>query len=344
MSPLRLQFAVSHEEASEAQSLVLRHQVGGGSKLAALLLLTATLIALLAAFYFQLPRGQRSLWFGILVVIWIGALVWTRAKKKPTPQTNTVEITPQSLRLITSGADLDQSWSAFSQLLESQTLFVLVDRTKTVLITLPKRAFPDQSSQNWFRSLLDTALAQSPKRSSQIPVRATDPDALTLHFRYTYREYLGYTLATWFTRLVMLGVLGVIGYVIVQAYLRPVPNAVYSTGAVLLMMSPFFLLIFCMPPLIFSIKDWLAVRKQVTEQTVILSNDGLTMTEPTGDTHLHWSNLRFYKETRRLFILWSAPRAPALMLPKRAISSESDVQKLRALLDKHLQKSSWLLA
>jgi hypothetical protein len=297
-----------------------------------------------AAVYFKVPPGQRAIWFGIFIAVWFVLFVAMRGDRKPAPQPATADITAQGLRLTTAGTELDHAWSAFSQLVESQNLFVLVDRTKTVLIALPKRAFPNPSSQDWFRSIVDTALAQTPQTPSQLPPFAPDPDEITLQFRYTYRDYLNYTLATWLTRAVMLGVLGVITCVIINAYLRPVPNAVHSTGAVLLMMSPFFLLLFCMPSLIFSIRTWFAVRGQLTEQSVTLGEEGVTMTEPTGDTHVDWPNLRFYKETRRLFILWNSPRAAALMFPKRAILSPADLGKLRALLDKHLRKSTWLLA
>jgi hypothetical protein len=344
MPPLRLQFEITPQEASQAQSLALRQQLGGGSALATWLILLSVLGAGLAALYFMIEPGQRALWIGIFVAIWIAVFALTQLKKKPPPETNTVEITPQRLRLLVAGTELDHSWSAFSQLLESDTLFVLVDRSKTVLFTLPKRAFPDQPSQDWFRSLVDAALAHSPE--PQVPpqdLRTDSRPGLTLRFRYTYLDYLDYTLAGWFTRGVMLGAVAMIIYVVIHARRNPVPNPVHSNTTVFLMMSPFFLLLICMYPAVTSLKYWFAARKQLTDQAVTFDDDGLTMTEPTGDTRLAWGNLRFYKETRRLFILWSSPRVPSLMLPKRALNSEADLHELRALLGKHLVRSTWLI-
>jgi hypothetical protein len=342
MPPLRLHFAVTHDEASQAQSLVLRQQLGGGSKWRTWLVLLVTFFGLLAALFFKIPADQRNLWIGLFVALWIATSLWIFIKKKPTPEPADVEITDQAFRLTTGGATLDYAWSAFSQLIESETLFVLLDRSKTVAITIPKRAFPDHPSQDWFRSLVHTALAstQTPTPTPPSPQSSGD---LILHFRYTYLDYLDYTLAGWFARAAMLGVAALMAYAVVEATRRPVHNAVHSTTTVLLFMSPFFLLMICMPPFVFSVKYWLQVRRQITPQTVRLGDHGLVITEPAGDTHLQWSTLRHYKEARRTFILWNSHRSPALMLPKRALATSAQLNQLRALLDKHLARSTWLL-
>jgi hypothetical protein len=151
--PLRVEYACTRAETSEAESLQLRQRLGGGSRGRMWIVLIAILSGLAAVFYFQIAASERMTWIIVFLVVWPITFACMRLKPKAATQSLAVEITIRGVRVLKSNQDMMIYWLDFSKLLESDRLFVLMGRKDGFTLTLPKRVFPDTPAQEFFRTV-----------------------------------------------------------------------------------------------------------------------------------------------------------------------------------------------
>lgn len=345
--PLRLEYTCTPAELEEAQNLVIRQRVGGGSGWLAMVVLLLALAAVLLALYLAVEPKYRPYVFGLLLVTWVIATLRQRHKRRKPRSPMSVELTDHDIRITSSSGRAILPWSAVSEFVESDSLFVLTDRTSTVLFAFPKRAFPDQRSCEWFRAAATSAPAVSPEQPDHgEPVPGPRPKAgtVTLDFRLRYRDYLDRSLASWFTR----GLMVLFGAMIVGAFLaamrKPVPNPGFSGWQVFLFFTvPFLALMETMVVFVAATHDWLAHRRHLVTQTVTLSELGLSYRSVGGDTTTVWETPTCYKETPWSFIVWWPGTRAWLQLPKRAFPSVNEIGRCREILAMHAKQSTWYL-
>ena len=344
---LRLEYSCSSAEMDQARSLSLRKQLGGGSKWRTNIILLAALVVMLFGAWFrfrEISEGYRALMLGAIVGCSVLFVVWKRKFRKTVPTTTQLEISETDFMILAADSKVVLPWSAFSECLESTDLFVLLDRPKRMLIVVPKRAFPSESWQTWFREQATHKPNLIMSAPSEVPVpapsKAADRVTLTVHPRFL--DYLDCTVASWRTRGICL-VLGsfLIGISLYSAA-NPPPDAVNSaTKVFVFFVIPFFLVVVTMIVMMLSIHSWRISAKYAGAQEIALSEQSMTFSGPDGSGVLPWTRFENYKETPWNFIVWRGSHW--MMLPKRAFSSWDELNRCRDILDHHLQHSRWFV-
>jgi hypothetical protein len=227
-----LEFACTDAEKKQARSLRLRQQVSGGSKVLTTVILLLLLAGMLLGFYFRVQREVApanrlyvyAAVFGVSLLAW----VWIRRSRASTPAEMKLEVSDDGLSVLSSGAAVRMPWSAFGRLLESPDLFVLVDRPKTALLVIPKRAFSSESWQEWFRTLAANrlSLADWPRAGAPATRSSTAGHSVDLRLQLQFRDHLDRTLASWLTRGFLAGVTALIIGTSLYAAANPPPNAI----------------------------------------------------------------------------------------------------------------------
>jgi hypothetical protein len=345
---LRLEYACTNDEMNEAQALGIRKQIGGGSKWLTRLVLFAVLGLLLVAFYVSglrdVPATYRPYVFGAFLLFVTGFVLWKNKTKPRSTETTRLEVTESELAIMSPNIKASTPWSAFSELIESPALFVLIDRTKTSLLVVPKRAFPSESWQTWFRNLAGNRpapVSQSITPVTGQPSRAA-ADGVTLRFQLGFRDYLDRALASWFTWGIIFILAGLILGLTINEGAHPPPHAVYSAAQVYFMfMLPFSVIMALMVIGIFTVHPWLSHSKHLIPQEMTLSPESITFVSADGTSTLPWTIYAQYKETRRSFVIWKSWRSIWMVLPKRALASDAELERCRALVSQHLRKSRW---
>jgi len=329
--------------------LALRKHIGGGSRWRTHLVLFGILSVLLLTLYYQLrqdvPVAYRPYVFVLVACFTLAFVFWKQYRNRTRRYAVTrIEVTTTDFAILGADSKVTMPWSAFSDCLESPHLFVLVNRHKGMLFVLPKRAFPSESWQNWFRERANNRPPPALPSPMDAPVAAfsRNADQIALNFRLAYRDYLDLTLASWFTWGIVIFVEALFLGTFLNAARHPDPNAVYSETRIFLMfVLPFLLIIAVMAILIGSIQNWRAHAKYLVPQAVAISEDSIRLASRDGTGFVPWTTYKCYKETPWSFILWKGYRLPWLILPKRAFASPDGVRLCRALLSRHLRSSRW---
>jgi hypothetical protein len=344
---LRLEYACTNAEMQQAQSLNLRKQLGGGSKWRTRLVLMVLLVGMLLGGWFrfrEIPEGYRAL---LLATVVGGSVLFVFCKRKfrkSVPRTTQLEISEEHFTILGPDSKVTMPWSAFSACLESPDLFVLLDRPKTMLFVVPKRAFPSEHWQTWFREqAFNGASLTTPARSElPVPAPSTFAEQVTLTVHLGFRDYLARTLASWQTWGICLAVAGLLLGASLYAAAEPPPDAVRSATEVFLMFAlPFFLVSVTMVILISSVHAWRSHARYTGPQEITLSEESVAFAGTDGSGTVPWTRFEHYKETPWSFILWRG--SLWMMLPKRAFTSCDDLTRCRYLLERHLQQSRWFL-
>jgi hypothetical protein len=343
---LALDYCCTDAEMNEAQSLNLHRQVGGGGpKWLSRVGFYAFAAVAAVLFYFRIKRDMaphdRPWFIAIVLVVFIGVLVMKRFTRRKSSQTTRLEISECELVFTSDGGHTTVPWSAFSQCLESPTLFVLLDRSKQLLYTVPKRAFPDEAAQSWFRSLANQPGPVAPALVSETSFTgklvAADGIALTLQLKY--RDYLNRLCTSWRLKGIMLAILlfAVAGCLLAS----PPPDAVNSRGKtlmiMLMIMLPMFLLVF----FVISLVSWRSDKTYVTPQHLALTNEGVEFASRDGSGLSPWKAYKYYLENRWSFFIWNPSGSVWLMFPKREFASRLDLDQCRELLQRNLRPSRW---
>lgn len=340
---LQLEYICTEAEMREAQTLALRKQLGGGSKWRTRLVLFLILVGVLLGLYFQMRQFPDR--YGVYVVggAFVFACVfvfWKNQRRKRPSIANKVEVSEREVIFKAGEVGATTLWSGFSDCLESPNLFVLIDRPKTSLMVLPKRAFPSESWQTWFRNLASNRPKYEQSSETNSPPPASSANRITLKFRLGLRDYVDRALSSYFTWGMVLGFAGLISGVAIYAGAHPPPHPVYSTAQVyFFFMLPMTFVMALMIIAIASVRPWFEHKKLLIPQEVVLSADSITSAAADGTGTIPWSTYRCYKETRWSFIIWKGQLW--MLLPKRAFSSLEEMTRCRALLEANLRESRW---
>ena len=342
---LRLEYACTWAEIDQARSLQLRKQLGNGSKWRTNSVMVVALVGIVLGGWFrfrEVPEGKRAL---MLAAIVGGSVLFTafrRKLRKAGGDLTQVEISEAGVTILNGDSRVVMPWSTFGECLESAELFVLADRPKHMLIVVPKRAFPSENWQDWFREVAANApnLPASPA-PGEAATLSPAADRVTISFHPQYLDSLACTLASWRTRGVCLALAAFMLVCFCFAMSAPRPNAVNSPATVLAMMIPVYATGCLMIVVMFSVLSWRFNRSYAGSREIALSNQGIAYSGLDGIATLTWASLAHYKETSWVFVVWRGSRW--VMLPKRSFTSLNDVLQCRDLLDRHLQRSRWFV-
>jgi YcxB-like protein len=345
---LTLEYACTEAERREAEELNLHRQLGRGSKWRTFLILFVMLGGMLLALYFKIARdvspARRPYVFAALLVLCFVIVLWRRRARGDRPVPIRLEISENEVAIHSSESKVTVPWSAFGQVLESPNLFVLLDRPKGILWILPKRAFPDQTSQSWFRNLSGNRCGQVVAPATEAPraAPAASADRITLQFQLRFRDYLDRTIASRRTWGMILACVAILLGAFFYAAAHPPPRPVYSATQVFFMaVPPFVLVMATMVVMLTSIYHWRAHTQYLVPQELVLSNEGIAFASRHESGILAWTIYPRFKETRWSFILWEPRGSAWLLLPKRSFASIDDLRRCEALLTTHLHRSPW---
>ena len=186
---LRLEYTrYARRTGRGAKLLSLRKQLGGGSKWRTYAVLFLILGGVLLAFYFKIrqevPDRYRPYLYGGTFLLFLFFFFKNRVAWKSSSGT-TIEVSESGLNIIAATAKTTIPWPAFSDCLESPKVFALLDKPKGFLIVIPKRAFPGEEWQNWFRTLAQhrPAPEELPQAETPDATRSISGDQITLKFK-----------------------------------------------------------------------------------------------------------------------------------------------------------------
>jgi hypothetical protein len=343
---LELEYSCTEAETEEAKSLDLNRQYGGGPKWRSGLVsyawgaLGVGLVCL--RIKTEIAPAHRPWFIAGVIIVSIGVLVVQRfMRAKSTESIIRLEISERELVFVNDRSRTATSWSAFSQCLESPAVFALLDRAKQYLYVVPKRAFPDVASQNWFRALASQpqAVAESSASDASIPARLATTKGVALTVRLKYRDYVSRTLISWRTK--GLG-LAILLFIVLACLFAPEPpNAVNSRGKTLMIMLGMMTPMLAVVLFVISFIAWRSAKHYLGPQHMAMTGDGIEFASRDGGGFLAWTTYKYYLENRWSFFLWNSHPAVWLMVPKRDFSSLSDLRQCRELLQSNLRPSNW---
>jgi hypothetical protein len=154
-------------------------------------------------------------------------------------------------------------------------VFVLVDRTKSVLFPIPKRAFPDAASQDWFRTQA-TQFQNSPAVASQetfVPGRFATSNGIALTIKLGYWDYFNRSITSWRMRGMFLAIIAFMVGVVV--FTPAPPHAVNSPEKTLLIMLPIFTVMMGFVIAVLSFISWRAEKKCLDPQHIVINEEGV---------------------------------------------------------------------
>jgi hypothetical protein len=349
---LRLEYTCTNEEMKQAQSLNLQKQVGGGSKSRTLVIQFLVLIGMLATVSWRVMHevapAYRPLF--LLAVIGVTAFVYILRKRQRANAarlSSTLEVTETEITIHGPNSNVTMPWTAFGDCLESPELFVLVDRPKRLLLTIPKRAFPSEQWLSWFREQSENRwrLAEQPALQPQAIAVSRTGDCVKIRVWLAFRDYVDRTIASTYTWAFLLFMTGIFAGTGVAAAANPPPDAVFSAAQVFFMfMLPSLLLMIPIVIFVGSVHSWLTNRKYSVPQDVVLSNESIVFSGAAATGTLPWTVYRRYKETPWSFILWNPSTSAWTIFPKRMFTSLDDLDRCRVLLARNLRVSRWFFA
>jgi hypothetical protein len=345
---LQLEYACTLAEMREAESLSLRQQLGGGSKRKTLVVLFVILGALLVLGYFMLkmevPQAYRPHAVAGFIVLCFVFFVWKRRSQKQPSHLARIEISEEGISSGESNPRIFLAWPGLTQFFESPTIFAMVDQTKLALIVIPKRAFPDETSINWFRSLGNHRHQAAVPSLPNIPPSAelASSGDVRLKFKLGYSDYLSRSAASWQTRLAWFAVLALVVGLSIRESFHPSPTAVYSPAIVLFVIAlPILVILLPIITCLITFYSWITEKSYLLPQHLVLADSGLEFRTGHEIVILPWTTYARFKESRWNFFIWKPRSSLWLMLPKRAFAGPADIDRCRSLLSQKLRRSTW---
>lgn len=345
---LHLKYTCTPEERSEAQNTLIAQQMGGGSSIRAKVILFLILGSAVFMLCWQIsntvPRQyQVYVWIGVVLVY----IIISKRSKSPVSSVDDplleVQISESHLAVIDNTGQSVSPWSAFSEFVETEKLFLLLDRARTIVFMLPKRAFPDESALSWFREHINQWRLQTvPVESMEENAECKHGEGVQVKYTWKFRDSWFRTMASCFTWVMLCLIIGaqILAWVFVAR--EPSPKAVYSsTETFWMFMVPMWL--FMIPFILFlsTFYNWIALRKYLSAREVTISEDGLICSDADGRGETSWSDDLRYKETRWCFLLWKPGNLFWLLIPKRAFLTASDLITCREMLARKVKYSRW---
>jgi hypothetical protein len=346
-TPLHLEFVCTPAEREEAESLLLRKQLGGGSRWLTWLVLAGMMIFMLVAVYFQFrmfaPQYRPWAYAGMAVLV-PAIMIWRRRVERR--RDNLLlrwEISPTELVLTSDLGRATFIWSGFSECLESPKLFLLADRGRVAVYIFPKRAFPDAAAQDWFRSHAQTIGPTLLSAEAVAPPSPTPADGVALDFQIGFRDFLVRNWTSWRLKGAFLLIFLFMAIMAGWQMRHPVPNAVNSPLKVFAIAIPTFAFMMVVVWFAVSAYWWWTQRKYFTRQQLVLSDRGIDFVNATERGTLQWNTYECYLENHWCFMIWHRRNQAWQMLPKRVFATETDLVRCRALIQQHLQHSRWFM-
>jgi hypothetical protein len=343
---LQLEYSCTKAEMEEAQSLQLQQQCGGGPKWRSRLILYSSLALGVALIYIrfktEVPPADRLWVIALAVVVFITVLLVQRFTRTKSAEVIRLEISESELVFNNGSNRTATSWSAFSKSFESPTVFALLDRPGKLLFVVPKRAFPDEASQGWFRTLTSqpqAAVAASSRTGASVPANFATTKGVALTLQLKYRDYVIRMVTSWRTKGIAVGLLLFITGTCLFSPDRP--NAVNSRGKTLLIMLAMTIPMLAVVLFVISFASWRSEKKYLALQQVALSAEGIEFASPDGSGFLAWATYKYYLENRWSFFVWNPRGSLWFMFPKRQFGSLSDLRQCRELLQTNLQPARW---
>jgi hypothetical protein len=344
---LQLEYVCSVAEIDEAKLLCVRKHIGGGSKWKTRFYQIVILIGLLAGAWFRFEEFSPTARLMLLVALVAGSVLFVRLRKK-FRKVNTVatrlEISDSDITVLNGDSKVAFPWSAFTDPIESPNLFVLVDRPKQMMIIVPKRVFPDETLQTWFRETARNPSDNPVPAPSQPSAQSTSAtsDRMILSFDLNLLDHVACTLASWRTWGFCIAIVAFQFGLFLASSLNPPQDAELGktlTEVFFCYQLPGYLAFVVIFIVLFSLVRWWSSVKYSAHQELILSQESLTFSNADSSGQLPWSHFAYFKETPWSFILW---RGPAWMqIPKRGFGSLNDINRCRDLLDFRLKQSRW---
>lgn len=328
----------------EAQRLNIQRQCGGGPKWRSLLVYSAIIVVtiglLVVRFVTEVAPRQRVWFIATCIVIFFVILFFKRKTRQKRDEPARIEISDQELILSGRNGRTVMPWSGFSQCLESPALFVLLDKPRRLLFAIPKRAFPDEKSQDWFRTLvkqLENPIA-SPAGESFMPGRIAGK-GVALTVQLGFRDYLARMLTSWRIRGIVLGLMVLFaGFCLFNP--QPV-NPEIPRGRMLLIMLVSAVPIFAVAFFLALLVTWRSEKKSLQPKHLVVGSEGIQFAGRDGSGLLAWTTYKYYLENRWAFFVWNPQGSLWLMLPKRLFASPMEVEECRDLLHTNLTASRW---
>ncbi len=346
--PLQLEYICTDAEMREAQSLNLRRQLGKGSRARTLLTLFGFLSVLLVALYFRIrtevaPKYQPY-FLAAVAVIFVFFFFKQRRSRKNSDKPTRVEVSHREVVFENNGARASVLWSGFSQCLESHNLFVLLDQPKGLMLIFPKRVFPDEAAQNWFR-LQANQRPNAAASTADMPTPSCPPlpgDGIALNFQLGFRDYLNRTMVSWRTKGILLLVFVVITVACLYEAAHPPPDAVNSPAKVyFVFMLPFMTVMMAVIVPGVAFMAWRMDKKYLGPRQIVLGNERIEFASVLESGHLPWTAFKYWLENRWCFLVWHPGGPKWEMLPKRAFASATERDRCRDLLRQRLRRSRW---
>jgi hypothetical protein len=349
-TPLRLEYALTGNDMEQAKTLCLNKRIGGGSEWKTVfIMLTLMTVAIVGAWFRfrEIPVVYRALLLGGVVA---GSVVYVFVQKKfrkSVARPTVLEVSEKDLTFLSAGSRAVLPWSSFGECLESPGLFVLMDRPKKMFYAIPKRAFPSEASQTWFRELAALAPGYATPEWHEPPTSARpgSPDCVTITAQPTFRDGLAAALAAWRIRGICLAgaVLVLVPFSIGLVINPPPPANADDMGAAFLIVFVIlsYLAFVTFFVVMYAVQFWRANGKGSASHTIAFSREAVAVSGTDGSGTLPWTTYGHYKETRRYFFLWG--RSQWLLLAKRYFASDDELSRFRDLLSSHLKPSRWFI-
>jgi hypothetical protein len=341
---LQLEYCCTETETNEAQALLSHRQPGRGPKWRSRVVYYAFLVLAAVGLYFRFKREiaprDRAWFIALAVVVFIALHILQRFSRAKSDQSLRLEISDRELVFIDSASHTAKPWSAFSQCFESPTVFALLDRSRQLLYTVPKRAFPDEASQNWFRALANQPSGVRASLVSEASIAGRSvAKGITLTVQWKYRDYVIRMVTSWRTKGIALGI---IGFAIVTCLFGATPpDAVNSRSETLIIMLAMMTPMLAVVLFVVSFVAWRSGKNYVTAQEVALTDEGIEFAGDDGTGFLQWTAYKYYLENRWSFFVWNPRASVWFMFPKRQFASPLDLDQCRELLQKNLRRSRW---
>ena len=328
---LHLEYQITKAEKKEAQAL--HQEVRHGKRLKWIVLavfygvILLEVVVLILRFIFEVKRGERVWFFAILAVVIPVVIMFQRLTRRKTDEPVRLDVSERELVFQGDGSRVAILWSSFSKFMESQNLFVVLDGSKRILYMIPKRAFPDQAAQDWFRVLGSQPRSVAPAVADETPIPgrfvAANGIALTLQLRLG--DYVNRMFTSWRFKGIVLGVLVL---TMVMCLVTPdSPEAVNSRGKTLAIMLALMIPIFAVVFFAVIAISWLSERKYRKPQQIALTDEGIEFTAHDASGRMPWSTYKYYMENRWSFFVWNPRGSLWFMFPKREFTSPSDIEQ-----------------
>jgi hypothetical protein len=348
---LTTQYTLTPEEATRARSAAERASLRAeNSPLKYWLIMAAATVLLGFRFYDQIIRTGDYLWVGIFLVAWVVIYLYirnlSRARKSAAMEPVTLEVRPDGLIFVTRQQREHLRWTAFKRTAETDEFFLL--QQAAIWRFVPKRAFSVEQ-QAWFGQLIREQTAYAALASSHVTAQQPQhhdlPDVssakVSFKLPYTLSDCLSIASASWITRGLIL--------LLVLASLVGVAIAVFedATAAKPIAIGRSVAIVLIVPAAgsVIVLASWTArlrwaVRKQ-SGISVHLFDQRILSSGPNGTEFIAWQSYDRFKETKRHFFVWKTLSRAYLVIPKRALAAPAQVDWLRAVLERTLQRSSW---